>query len=496
MAFLFTIAATGCDSRLGQDRDIVACYAIFRGVAFARKDVLASRGRVGLGDAAARLRCYFNTVAEVGPRMTRLRKRAIQIATLIVAATVTPAHAAEPGVHLQLPIEAAMQDAGEYARLFSVSLDEAMHRLRAQAATIPVTDALRTEFANRFAGIAVEHSPGYRITVLLTGSDPVADRSVIAGGLVVPILFRTGAVVTRDVLLDRIRTHQADIRAALPHPPGIGVDQRTGEMVIMVATADLALDRDGALTTRFATMTGVPVRIVAVDASAAEMAMPAAAQDEVTAPVAAPLDVLGGGRVVGTDPRDGKRYVCTTGFVVSNGGEDAVATAAHCPDDLRYVDRGRGDRALGYVGQWGWGYQDVQINRVPDAADRVPPLPAFYADTAKRQARTVATWRNRTSTRAGDFVCHRGERTGYSCATVAMVDFAPAGDLCGGACLPTWVAVEGPTCKSGDSGAPVFEGQVALGLVKGGTYRADGSCLFYYYMSTDYLPPGWTLAYR
>jgi hypothetical protein len=38
----------------------------------------------------------------------------------------------------------------------------------------------------------------------------------------------------------------------------------------------------------------------------------------------------------------------------------------------------------------------------------------------------------------------------------------------------SWVAVEGPTCKSGDSGAPVFEGQVALGLVKGGTYRADG----------------------
>ena len=107
--------------------------------------------------------------------MTRLRKRAIQIATLIVAAAVTPAHAAEPGVHLQLPIEAAMQDAGEYARLFSVSLDEAMHRLRAQAATIPTTDALRTEFADRFAGIAVEHSPGYRITVLLSGSDPVAD---------------------------------------------------------------------------------------------------------------------------------------------------------------------------------------------------------------------------------------------------------------------------------------------------------------------------------
>jgi hypothetical protein len=150
---------------------------------------------------------------------------------------------------------------------------------------------------------------------------------------------------------------------------------------------------------------------------------------------------------------------------------------------------------LDFVGQWGWGYQDVQINVAPVSAPaRFAPL--FYADTAKTLARPVSTWRYRTSTRAGDFVCHRGERTGYSCAVVAMVDFAPAGDLCGGACLPTWVAVEGPTCQGGDSGAPVFEGSTALGIVKGGTYRRDGSCLFYYYMSTDYLPQGWTLLHR
>jgi len=41
----------------------------------------------------------------------------------------------------------------------------------------------------------------------------------------------------------------------------------------------------------------------------------------------------------------------------------------------------------------------------------------------------------------------------------------------------------------------VFDGTIALGLVKGGTYRRDGSCLFYYYMSTDYLPAGWSLSY-
>jgi hypothetical protein len=266
----------------------------------------------------------------------------------------------------------------------------------------------------------------------------------------------------------------------------------------MIASGDADLDRDGELRTRIATMTGVPVRIEAVDKPPADMA-----QDQV-APVPtlipAPVDggaIEGGARVVGTV--DGKRYACTTGFVVSDGVRNGVVTAAHCPDALSYVgkrpsDGSREEWPLAFVGQWGWGYQDVQVN-VATAPD-VGYAPLFYADTDKTLARPVATWRYRTSTRAGDFVCHRGERTGYSCAVIAMVDFAPAGDLCGGACLPTWVAVEGPTCKAGDSGAPVFEGSTALGLVKGGTYRRDGTCLFYYYMSTDYLPQGWTLLHQ
>jgi hypothetical protein len=77
-----------------------------------------------------------------------------------------------------------------------------------------------------------------------------------------------------------------------------------------------------------------------------------------------------------------------------------------------------------------------------------------------------------------------------------MTDFAPAGDLCGGACLPTWVAVAGPTCGGGDSGSPVFARTTALGILKGGTYRPDGACVMYYYMSLDYLPAPWRLLTR
>ena len=150
----------------------------------------------------------------------------------------------------------------------------------------------------------------------------------------------------------------------------------------------------------------------------------------------------------------------------------------------------RREHPLPFLGQWGWGYQDVQVNGSP-----VTLPPAFWSDTAKTISRTVTGARSRDQTRAGDIVCHRGERTGYSCAEVWIPDFAPAGDLCGGACTPTWVAVRGPTCRSGDSGGPVFLGGTAYGIVKGGSYRGgDGSCAFYYYMSLDFLPDGWLLA--
>ena len=423
---------------------------------------------------------------------------------ILAAALLALGAGSASAAQVQQPVDALMQDAGEYATRFGVPFDEALRRLRAQGDSVPTTDALRETYKDRWAGIAVEHQPSYRIVVLLTGTDPVADQSVAAGGMVVPIVFHTGAPATREAVLAAITAYQAKIRESLPHPPGLGVDQRTGELVVMIASGDADLDRDGALRMRIAAMTGVPVRIDVVDRPPVNMAR------EQVAPVPAILPatvdsgaieggaIEGGGRVVGTV--DGKRYACTTGFVVSDGVRTGVVTAAHCPDTLTYVgkrpsDGSRQESPLEFVGQWGWGYQDVQLNVAPVSAPAVF-APLFYADTAKTVARPVATWRYRTSTRAGDFVCHRGERTGYSCAVIAMVDFAPAGDLCGGACLPTWVAVEGPTCQAGDSGAPVFEGTTALGLVKGGTYRRDGTCLFYYYMSIDYLPQGWTLLHQ
>lgn len=384
-----------------------------------------------------------------------------------------PAQIVPPVIPVQTPAEALAQDAADYAKQNGVPLEEAIFRLRAQQDSVAATDRLAILYKDRLAGISIEHYPDYRIVVLLTGNQPVADETVVAGGRIVGITFHTGAPATRDEILAAIGKHQADIRAALPHPPGMGVDPRTGELVVILNGADAAAVDQVAMTTKLTALAGVPVRLRVLGRDANAVGT---------------MDVGGGSRVVGINPVDGRRYACTTGFVVTDGTRTGVVTAAHCPDTLSYVDRDRHETPLDFVGQWGWGYQDVQVNV---SSETLRPL--FYADTAKTVARPVTTWRNRTSTRAGDVVCHRGETTGYSCSQVELVDFAPAGDLCGGACTPTWVVANGPVCRGGDSGAPVFSGSIAFGIVKGASYRADGSCIFYYYMSTDYLPPGWSL---
>jgi len=378
----------------------------------------------------------------------------------ILAASPTVAQPAERSVETEA--QALAEDAVQYAAQFDVSADEALRRLRAQQASVAATDAIGWEFADRLAGISIDHSPDYRIIVLLTGTEPVADRT--AAG--VPVVFRNGARATHAQASAAMRKHLIDLRSELPGARGAGYDQRTGEVVLLVRDADAQRYGVDAIRARAEQVGGVPVRIVINDLL----------EQNMTAD--------GGGAIEGL--ADGRLHHCTTGFVVTDGTRNGIATAAHCPDELVYQD---GNVPLAFAGQWGAGYQDVQVNVSPEATE-----PSFYANRSAGSLRTLTSWRNVASTRAGDFVCHWGEGSHYSCAVVELTDYAPPGTLCGGPCEPTWVTVAGPSCIPGDSGGPVFSGTIAFGIAKGVNRRpANGQCDFYYYMSTDYLPPPWRL---
>lgn len=389
------------------------------------------------------------------------------VLALVAAASPPSAAAAQPAApRLETSAETLAEDAGRYVLQHPVSLTEAERRLRAQQDSVAVTDRIAREFAGRLAGFSIEHEPEYRIVVLLTGSDPVPDRA--AGG--VPIVFRTGARTTHDQAIAALRRHLVDLRAELPGARGAGYDQRTGEIVLLVSQADAELRGLEAIRERAEEVAHVPVRA------------------ELDSLPERNMSVDGGGPVGGVV--NGRRVRCTSGFVVTDGSRTGIATAAHCPDDLTYRDADGSEVPLPFAGQWGVGYQDVQINLSDRARE-----PLFYADRKTGSLRELTSWRNAGSTRAGDFVCHWGESSGYSCAEVQLTDYAPPGELCGGPCEPAWVTVKGPSCIPGDSGGPVFSGRVAFGIAKGMNRTPSGRCDFYYYMSTDFLPAPWRLAY-
>jgi hypothetical protein len=217
-------------------------------------------------------------------------------------------------------------------------------------------------------------------------------------------------------------------------------------------------------------LTGVPVRVRRLQASFEN------------------AGAAGGSRVEGTDGA-GRRWFCTTGFLVSNGTQSGVTTAANCLDGMTYRGPDGEEQLLKFAGGWGTAYRDVQIHTGVGNASAL-----FFVDHERTVARPVTSWLTRPMTRAGDWVCKRGEASGASCSIVEMTDFAPPGELCGGLCSTSWVTVKGPQCRRGDSGAPVFIGTTALGVLKGGAFLQGGNCAFYYYMSVDYLPEDWRLA--
>lgn len=386
---------------------------------------------------------------------------------LLALLVATPALAADP--RLLTADEALAQDAERYAAHFSVPAEEALLRLRQQRASIAVTERLRQRFRGELASISIEHRPSWGVVVRLTSGGSWPDLVETADGLSIPVRFEPRAPSSREVALRVLDAHRAELPSLVPGYRGAGVDPVTGGLVVMQRLGGdqrSPAEVERALADRL----GLPVRLRRLDATLAQSA------------------AIGGGRVEGTGA-DGRRFRCTTGFVVRDGdGRLGVTTAAHCPDDLSWRGPTGEERQLAMAEAWGAAHHDIQIHTGVGTPEGV-----IYSDREKSSIRPVTSWITRPMTRPGDWLCVRGESSGFACNVVELTDFAPAGELCGGLCAASWVTMAGPECRRGDSGAPIFSGTVAYGTLKGGAYLEGGACAFSFYQSVDYLPGSWRL---
>ena len=399
--------------------------------------------------------------------MTVMRALLVLLASLFAA---TAPAAAQDEFRRLSQAEALAQDAERYAARFGVSAEEASARLAQQRASVALTERLRTRYRDRLASISIVHQPEWLVLVRLTGPEQPAPFVAIEDGQSIPVRFEANAGATRAASLQLLDRERSILPSLVPGYRGAGVDPLTGGLIVMQspsAALKPIAEAEAALTSRL----GVPVRLRRLEAILTNSA------------------AVGGGRVEGATP-DGRRWRCTTGFVVRNpAGQLGVTTAAHCPDALTWRGPTGEERLLPMAGAWGAAEHDIQIHTGVGVAEGV-----VFSDTAKSTTRPVTSWRTRPMTRVGDWLCLRGESSGFACSEVELTDFAPPGELCGGLCAASWVTVAGPECRRGDSGAPVFSGTLAYGVLKGGAYYGGGGrCAFYYYQSVDYLPDGWRL---
>jgi streptogrisin C len=373
--------------------------------------------------------------------------------------------------------EAAIQaDAQSLASSQGISLSEATKAVGAQDSVGDEIDRVRQEFAGRVAGIYFEYKPEYKIIVRLKGETAVVPRLLKLPGAEVPMEFESGASATAEELVAAFERNFTAIKALLPTLQGIGTDERTGEIMLLVQATGGAVETVRSKKDQLVTLLGHPVRI------------------EVAAQPMRNADVRGGSK---TGESANPANFCTSGFTVKNASNvTAMTTASHCETMNTYWNPNGTSIALTFVSEVLDADQDVEI-RTSGYVER----PEFYADSGTT-ARILTGRRYRSSTGAGNQVCHRGARTGYSCGLVGATNFKPAyGGACGAvACSPVHVLVNGAAdtaCGDGDSGGPVFASQTAFGLVKAALYSgyAKGQCDWFAYMSTDFLPTGWTLLY-
>lgn len=128
---------------------------------------------------------------------------------------------------------------------------------RMESATGPIVERIRTQYAERLAGLYYEREQK-RIVVRLTGTEPVTPEAHTVAGDTLQVVFEPGAAHS-FAELDRIMADStAEIAAALPTMHGRYVDERTGAIVIAVAPGGA----DGkAKEAELTQSLGVPVRI-------------------------------------------------------------------------------------------------------------------------------------------------------------------------------------------------------------------------------------------
>jgi len=325
-------------------------------------------------------------------------------------------------------------DARAYAAAYGVSGEEAVRRLDLQEDAGELGAALEANEADTFGDLEILHEPDFRVVAYFTRDGEQTIQRYVEG---TPL---EGIVETRQVgaTLAELEAAQAEATnyykaQGVRFDSGIDVGQNRAEIYL----APRARERlDSTPQVQAARELPAPVVEVAVDE------------------LAVPMEYMYGG--LATDP-------CTSGFTVrSKDGREGFVTAGHCDNTLRFN---------GTV----MPFQKQNIRTTHDVQWHTSPSPyddkAWFRDRDGKGGdyREVRSLLGRKYQRVGKTVCKSGKTTGYTCGTIRNRNYTPSyvGDA-----RNKFILVDGNGGEKmldlGDSGAPVFIKNKALGIVVAG----------------------------
>lgn len=305
---------------------------------------------------------------------------------------------------------------------------------------LEVRQSLRKLAGDRLARLHLEHDPRAHLVLAMTGASVPAEVSEFVAATEVPVTVEMGAVSSVEDLI--ALTDRYIDRWVEAHPDFVGVDVRPVDGVVLIDSTSETSDISDVVEDISNSGLSVERRFVEGE--------------------------------VGDDRRGG--YLtdsgCTVGFsVVRTGGtQRGTTTAGHCDNSYQWRNLSGGSwNTTTFQAQRRNAVSDIQWSTTSPA-----PQPRFHADQVSTY-RVVTGSVGRTDM-DGDYVCHNGRTSWYSCGTVVSITYRPTYDgACPGTCDAVWPKVEGASlkCGGGDSGGPWFNSTSAYGIHKGSSRSGD-----------------------
>jgi len=305
-------------------------------------------------------------------------------------------------------------DLQAYAEHYGVSAARAVDEYATFSHAAELEQRLIQALPDSFAGLWIAHRP-FGVKVAVSGSLDEA-RSLVAGSAI-------GNQVDIELVERSLKDLQALAATTTPtgaDPIDVEIDIHTNR--VLVSTTDKARTQ-----ARLQANAGLAVREVR------DLIRPSA-------------DIYGGVTLSG----------CTAGFTVRNsGGTTGIATAAHCGNTQSYTGIN-----LPYVTGRQYHNVDTQWHTTPGLAD----VGKFKSGaTTTRNVTGQATY---AGVPTGAWICKYGKETGHRCGELTSKSISPSYVPKGGM-FGRITKCDTDLATPGDSGGPVFNGGIAVGIHSG-----------------------------